>query len=112
MDDAVTISCPSCGESLEFSPQDLDTLAEYDLIECPACAAELEVVQLDPLEVLVIEGGENHEYFVDCPRCESSIAVHKNDEGESVTCEECGYRFVPDWTDIHDADEEGDYQSL
>jgi|YelNatPaOPRAMG01_1025707.scaffolds.fasta_scaffold186577_2 alpha-aminoadipate carrier protein LysW len=43
----VTTSCPECGTTLDLE----DPLQEGDWIICPQCQANLEVINLDPLEL-------------------------------------------------------------
>lgn len=47
-----SIICPYCKE--EIRPHN-DIHEVGDFIDCPICAAELEIVNLEPLEVLYIE---------------------------------------------------------
>jgi lysine biosynthesis protein LysW len=90
------IICPSCGETNLMDPEEFKELQEGDVLECEHCGAYFEVISLDPLEVEVVE--ERTGFFVDCPRCETPIEVEE--EGEPVTCPECGYTFTPDWSDV------------
>lgn len=106
--DEVEVSCPVCGEANYISAEEYDTLAEGDVMDCPSCGATLEVVSIEPLELLVVEG-DLHEFYVDCPRCETQIAISADEEGEPVTCENCGFTFVPDWSEVHEDEEEPEY---
>ncbi len=96
------VICPACNETNTIAAEDYQELTENDVLECDSCGAYLEVVSLDPLEVLVVEDREG--FFVDCPRCETAIEV--DEPGEPVTCPECGYTFAPDWSDIGEEEEE------
>jgi alpha-aminoadipate carrier protein LysW len=44
-------SCPECDETLEI---DEETIEEGEIIICPGCGAELEVMETSPLELDVI----------------------------------------------------------
>ncbi|MDP9309349.1 MAG: lysine biosynthesis protein LysW [Chloroflexota bacterium] len=41
------MNCPECDATLNLEP----TLIEGELVPCPDCGAELEVVSVDPLEL-------------------------------------------------------------
>ncbi|AEB11420.1 hypothetical protein [Marinithermus hydrothermalis] len=94
------LECPVCGEILALEEDVLEVLNEGDLLECEACSAVVEVMSLDPLEIMVVEGG--HGFFVDCPRCEAAIEV---EEEGPVVCPECGFTFRPDWSDVEEEEE-------
>ncbi|MCX7602344.1 MAG: paraquat-inducible protein A, partial [Meiothermus sp.] len=67
--------------------------------------AYLQILSTDPLEVVVIEDGEEG-LFVDCPECGLTFEV-EGDEEEAV-CPECGHRFAPDWSDVDEDEEDAD----
>jgi alpha-aminoadipate carrier protein LysW len=46
MEDMMT-NCPSCDAEIVFD----DDAEEGEIIECPECGVELEIVSLDPAEV-------------------------------------------------------------
>ena len=95
---AVEIICPECNEPNFIEPEDIADLSLGDVLECEACGAFLEVVDLDPLEVEITDDDLEEGYFVVCPRC-----GHENEaleEGEDVECENCGHQFTPDWSDV------------
>lgn len=46
------IICPYCSEEIKPGREDLEI---GDFIDCPICAAELEVVEINPLRVEYIE---------------------------------------------------------
>ncbi|WP_018467476.1 hypothetical protein [Calidithermus timidus] len=100
--DEVEVICPACHDPIYIPAEEYDELVEGDVMECENCGAELEFLSLDPVEVVVVEGGEEA-FFVDCPRCETPIEVEE--EGEAVTCPECGYTFSPDWSEIGEEEE-------
>ena len=58
--------CPECGAVLDI---DVDEIEEGEILSCPDCAVDLEVVSLNPLELNVLseddeeeeEGGEGEE---------------------------------------------------
>lgn len=50
MFDTVTIICSICGGEVEI-PDDTDY---GEIYECPTCGAELEVVEIDPIEVQLV----------------------------------------------------------
>ncbi|MDX2008289.1 MAG: paraquat-inducible protein A [Meiothermus sp.] len=87
---------------------DYDQLAEGDVIECENCNAVLEVVTLEPLELLAVEGGEAM-FSADCPRCGAANEVDEADE--EVECAECGHRFKPDWTEVKDDYNDEDWRN-
>ncbi len=43
--------CPDCQQEIELGPEPV----VGDVIECEHCAAELEIVSLDPLKTAIIE---------------------------------------------------------
>jgi lysine biosynthesis protein LysW len=99
------ITCPVCGEVSVVLAEDLETLEVGDVLECEACGAFLEVVSLDPLELEVSEGGLEG-FFVDCPRCSYTLEVSEEEAGQEVECPECGFRFVPDWSEVEEVEED------
>ncbi len=44
-----SVECPECGGSVELD----DDVISGEIIECPDCAVELEVVSIEPLKVEV-----------------------------------------------------------
>lgn len=42
-----TAECPECGATIEFKSAPVP----HELVRCPDCAAELEVVTIEPLEL-------------------------------------------------------------
>ncbi|MBZ5513847.1 MAG: lysine biosynthesis protein LysW [Acidobacteriia bacterium] len=55
-------SCPECEATIDLEDEDVE---EGQLLDCPECGAELEVVNTNPLELDVVateeEGEENGE---------------------------------------------------
>ena len=45
--------CQDCDE--QFSQEDIDNLDEGDVLECQSCGAEHEVVEKDPVRIVLIE---------------------------------------------------------
>jgi len=45
--------CPYC--NTEIKPHNESNLEIGDIIDCPICAAELEITSLNPIEVIYIE---------------------------------------------------------
>lgn len=45
------VTCPDCGEAVSVGEEK----KVGDVIECPVCGAEMEIVNLEPLEVSLIE---------------------------------------------------------
>ncbi len=80
------VLCPVCEAELAH-----DELEEGAILECEACHAVVEVVSLEPLELLLIEGGEG--LMVECPRCGF---VFKTYEDGYALCPECGHQFAID----------------
>ncbi|GEM87220.1 paraquat-inducible protein A [Meiothermus granaticius] len=108
MDDVETV-CPVCHDPIYIPVEEYAELLEGDVLECENCGAYLEILSLDPIELVAVEGGEDG-FYVLCPRCEHEIAVEA--EGESVTCDNCGYTFTPDWSEVEaDEDDERDYRN-
>ncbi len=52
------VLCPDCESDLDLDEGDLD---EGDVVDCPECGAEFEVVSIGPLELTKIDGGEEGE---------------------------------------------------
>ncbi|MDT7919401.1 MAG: paraquat-inducible protein A [Meiothermus sp.] len=96
------VICPECGEANYLLAEDLEELTPDDFFECESCGAYLQILSTDPLEVVVIEDGEEG-LFVDCPECGLTFEVDSQDE---VVCPECGHRFTPDWSDIEEDEED------
>jgi len=78
------ILCPVCEH--EFPEQDLE---EGAVLECEACRSVFEVVNLEPLELLLVESGEGVQ--VECPRCGHVFQVLDEDV---ASCPECGRQFA------------------
>jgi len=53
------VKCPECEKLASHqNPENIiipDDASIGDILECPVCAAELELVSLDPVQVAVIE---------------------------------------------------------
>lgn len=98
MDD-VEVVCPVCHDPIYIPAEEYAQLLETDVIECDNCGSYLEILALDPIELVVVEGGEEG-FFVLCPRCENEIEAEE--EGQAVTCDNCGYTFVPDWSEAEE----------
>lgn len=47
------VMCPDCESDLDLDEGDLD---EGDVVECPECGAEFEVVSIGPLELTKMNG--------------------------------------------------------
>jgi alpha-aminoadipate carrier protein LysW len=45
------IKCPDCGEEIKTEKE----IKTGEIIECPNCGTELEVINLEPLEVAILE---------------------------------------------------------
>lgn len=103
------VACPVCTETITIPVEEYAELLEGDVLECDHCGAYLEILALEPIELVVVEGGEDG-FYVLCPRCENEIEVEA--EGESVTCDNCGYTFTPDWSEVAEGeDDERDYRN-
>lgn len=50
--------CPECGAVLDI---DVDEIEEGEILSCPDCAVDLEVVSLHPLELKVLADEEDDE---------------------------------------------------
>ena len=50
--------CPECGAVLDI---DVDEIEEGEILSCPDCAVDLEVVSLHPLELNVLADEEDDE---------------------------------------------------
>ncbi len=72
-------SCPQCGSVIDL---DVEEVEEGEILSCPECAVELEVVNTHPLELDVIEEEDEEEAEGDAKE-----AVEEDDEEE----EENGY---------------------
>jgi len=83
---AMELSCPVCRAELV-----LEAPEEGMVIECEACRAVVELVSLEPPELLLVEGGEG--LTVECPRC--GLVFQSYDEGYAI-CPDCGHRFALD----------------
>ncbi len=46
--------CPECETKLDFDEEDLE---EGDMISCPECGTDFEVVTVSPLELKAVEAG-------------------------------------------------------
>ena len=46
-----TIECPECAAEIDVS----DVSIPNEILECPDCGVELEVINLDPIEVVLAE---------------------------------------------------------
>ena len=51
-------NCPECEALLEV---DKDEVEEGDVINCPECGLELEIVNMNPIEVEMVEEEEEEE---------------------------------------------------
>ncbi|GIW25229.1 paraquat-inducible protein A [Meiothermus sp.] len=101
------VICPVCNEPNYLPAEELEELTSDDYLECESCGAYLQILSTDPLEVAVIEEGEEG-FFVDCPECGLTFEVGTEEE---VVCPECGHRFVPDWSELDEDEEDADYRS-
>lgn len=99
------ITCPVCGEPNYLPAEDLEERTPEDYLECDSCGAYLQILSTEPLEVVVIEDGEEG-FFVDCPECGLTFEVGSSEE--EAVCPECGHRFVPDWSQIDGYEEDLD----
>jgi len=53
-----TVRCPDCDKMGELEPISVivpDDAVVGDILECPNCGAELELISIDPLQVALIE---------------------------------------------------------
>jgi len=50
---AILINCSYC--DTQIKPHDESNLEVGDIIDCPICAAELEITALDPVQVVYVE---------------------------------------------------------
>ncbi|MCS7059315.1 MAG: paraquat-inducible protein A [Meiothermus sp.] len=97
------VICPVCREPNFVPPEDLEELTPEDYLECESCGAYLQILSTDPLEVAVIEDGEEG-LFVDCPEC--GLTFELDSEEEEAVCPECGHRFEPDWAGLEEEEED------
>ena len=51
-------NCPQCGSRIDL---DVEELEDGEILSCPECAVELEVVNTHPLELDVVEGEDEEE---------------------------------------------------
>lgn len=51
-------SCPACEAVIDMED---DEFEEGQMVDCPECGAELEVVNTNPVELDVLEGEEEEE---------------------------------------------------
>jgi len=102
------VICPVCSEPIYVPAEDLEELTPDDYFECESCSSYLQILSTDPLEVVVIEDGEDG-LFLDCPECGLTFEVGGGEE--EVVCPECGHRFAPDWSDLDEDEEDVDYRS-
>lgn len=54
--------CPDCGAEIDL---DADELEEGEIVSCPECSVELEVVNTHPLELDVVEDEDEEEDLED-----------------------------------------------
>jgi len=52
------IPCPECETNLDFDPEEVD---EGEVISCPECGTDFEVVTTAPLELKAVEAGYEEE---------------------------------------------------
>ena len=50
--------CPECETEIDIDPEELD---EGDIVSCPECGSDFEVVTTEPLELSKVEGEEDEE---------------------------------------------------
>jgi len=106
--DEVEITCTVCRQPMYIAVSDYDAMQEGDVIECENCSAVLEIVALEPLELVAVEGGEAV-FTVDCPRCGAQNEVEA--DTEEVECVECSYVFKPDWSEVRDDYNDEDWRN-
>lgn len=51
-------SCPACEAVIDMEDEEFE---EGQMVDCPECGAELEVVNTNPVELDVLEGEEEEE---------------------------------------------------
>lgn len=76
-------NCPECGTLIDL---DADELEEGEIISCPECAVELEVVNIHPLVLDVIDEEEEEEEGdddKDLPEEEEGQGEDDEEEGEN-----------------------------
>ena len=56
------VSCPKCAVEVDL---DEDEVEEGEILSCPGCEAELEVVQIHPVKVNVISDEDEEEEAVE-----------------------------------------------
>lgn len=106
--DEVEVTCTVCHQPMYIAAADYDAMQEGDVIECENCDAVLEIVNLEPLELIAVEGGEAI-FTADCPRCGAQNEV--TEATEEVECVECGHVFTPDWTEVKDDYNDEDWRN-
>jgi alpha-aminoadipate carrier protein LysW len=52
------IICPECESSIDVDPEEMD---EGEIVSCPECGTDYEVVTTDPFELVRVEGEEEDE---------------------------------------------------
>lgn len=52
------VTCPVCESDIDVDPEEVD---EGEIISCPECGSDFEVVNTDPLELSKIEEEEEDE---------------------------------------------------
>jgi lysine biosynthesis protein LysW len=96
MSESLFITCPVCGEELEVTSDDFQTLTVGDVIVCDSCGAELEVTNLDPPEFELLG------LLTACPNCGEEIELTEEmlDRGNQIECPHCSVRFEVEFEDV------------
>lgn len=77
--------CPDCGANIDL---DADELEEGEIVSCPECSVDLEVVNTHPLELDVVDDEDEDEDLEDEGADED---VPDEDEDDSEDEEENGF---------------------
>jgi len=72
--------CPECGAVLDI---DVDDTEEGEILSCPDCAVDLEVVSLHPLELNVLADEDDEEEEEGEEPAEDKESPEDDDEEES-----------------------------
>ena len=76
-------NCPQCGSLIDL---DVEELEDGELLSCPECAVELEVVNTHPLELDIVEGEDEEETGED-----SDETLEEDEDEEDEDEAENGY---------------------
>jgi alpha-aminoadipate carrier protein LysW len=71
-------NCPECGTPIDI---DVDEVEEGEILSCPECHVELEVVNTNPLELDVISEEEEEEEVEEGPEADEDYPDEEEDNG-------------------------------